>query len=255
MPIDRRRGDSVLIGPVHVLRRTRAAALGELGEALGSGHGVSVAFANTHLIYAALRDNRYAALLRTFYVLNDGIGVEALARLVDGRGFHDNLNGTDFVPALLAAAPPGTRLFLVGASRPVVVSLAEKWNEAFPHVRIVGFTDGYQGSEVVTVAAAIGAARPDLVLVAMGNPRQEKWINKCRALAPGPVYIGVGALFDYAAGAVARAPPLVRRARAEWLYRFYREPGRLWRRYTIEAVVVAANILGARLAQQRRSAP
>ena len=84
------------------------------------------------------------------------------------------------------------------------------------------------------IAAAIAASRAELVLCAMGNPRQEEIIAALAARGAGRVLIGVGALFDFLADAVPRAPPWVRRMRLEFLYRLAQEPRRLGRRYTVE---------------------
>jgi exopolysaccharide biosynthesis WecB/TagA/CpsF family protein len=90
-----------------------------------------------------------------------------------------------------------------------------------------GYVDPY------TVAERVRAARPDVLLVALGNPLQECWIDANLAQLDARVAIGVGALFDYLAGRVVRAPRWVRALRGEWLFRLLVEPRRLWRRYVL----------------------
>jgi beta-1,4-glucosyltransferase len=82
-------------------------------------------------------------------------------------------------------------------------------------------------------------ARPDLVLLGLGDPRQTRWFLDHREHLPPAVYAGIGALFDFHSGSVPRAPRALRLLRLEWLYRLAREPGRMWRRYTIDGLAFA----------------
>jgi exopolysaccharide biosynthesis WecB/TagA/CpsF family protein len=88
-------------------------------------------------------------------------------------------------------------------------------------------------SERKALVARINETEPDVLLVALGNPMQEAWIADRLPALRVKVAIGVGALFDYLAGAVPRAPVWIRRLGAEWVYRLLMEPWRLWRRYVI----------------------
>jgi len=182
----------------------------------------------------AHRDHAYAADLRRLVVLNDGLGMNIAARFALGRGFPDNLNGTDFVPALLRAVPAGTRVHLLGAHPEVVARAAEVLAQTHPTLSVVGARDGYFApEEVAAVLAEIDAARPDLLLVAMGNPRQERFMVEHAETIGAPVVIAVGALFDFLAERFPRAPHVVRRAGFEWAWRFAHEPRRLFERYTV----------------------
>ena len=90
------------------------------------------------------------------------------------------------------------------------------------------FRDG-----MVSWVAAIAATKPDILLVALGNPGQEYFIDRNFQALDCGVAIGVGALFDFLSGRVSRAPAAFRALRLEWVYRLGREPGRLWRRYLL----------------------
>jgi beta-1,4-glucosyltransferase len=93
-------------------------------------------------------------------------------------------------------------------------------------------------------------SRPDIVLVALGNPLQEEWIAANATAIGAPLILGVGAFFDFISGSIPRAPALMRRLRLEWLYRWGHEPGRLRRRYTVEMTRFSAEVLRqARLRQ------
>lgn len=226
----------IRLGPVSVAVRSGDEAIDQVLAALRTGRTAKFGFANTNMVSHAQRSPAYAAELADFTLYNDGIGLSVAAKIAAGRGFKANLNGTDFTPALLAACPPDTKLFLLGAKPDVVAKAAAVCAERFPQVSVVGFRDGYscQRQDQPGAAAAIEASGAQLVLVAMGNPLQERWIAAVAKPGPGPVWIGVGALFDFMAGNVPRAPEWMRQAKLEWAFRLVQEPGRLWRRYTIE---------------------
>jgi exopolysaccharide biosynthesis WecB/TagA/CpsF family protein len=191
-----------------------------------------VAFANANLLTELSARPGGAGLLEGFLVLNDGIAVDLASVALYRRWFPENLNGTDLIPALLAAAPRETRVFLHGAKPDVLAKTAALVAERFGCV-ICGAVDGFSHAAPETVVRQAAVTRPDIVLVALGNPLQEEWIAAHAALIDAPLAIGVGALFDFLTGAVPRAPMPMRQLRLEWLYRWAQEPGRLRRRYTI----------------------
>jgi len=100
---------------------------------------------------------------------------------------------------------------------------------------ICGTRDGYSGAiDEADAIEAVRAARADIVLVALGNPRQERWIAQKAVHVGAPLVMGVGALFDFLADIVPRAPLLIQRMRLEWLWRLAHEPWRLGKRYTVD---------------------
>jgi exopolysaccharide biosynthesis WecB/TagA/CpsF family protein len=191
-----------------------------------------VAFANANLLTTLSSKPGGARLLEGFVVLNDGIAVDLASLVLYRSWFPDNLNGTDLLPALLAVGPPGIRVFLYGAKPDVLAGTAALLAERYGCL-VCGAVDGFADALPEAVARQAWEARPDIVLVALGNPLQEEWIATHAATIAAPLAIGVGALFDFLAGAVPRAPVPMRRLRLEWLYRWAQEPGRLRRRYTI----------------------
>ncbi len=195
-----------------------------------------LAFLNANLAVTASRDKRTALALRDFVLMNDGIGVNIASRLLYGTGFRTNLNGTDFIPRYLDCSTHRLRLFLLGAHPEIAIRTSAVMERRWPQHHIVGFHDGYFSDlDEDKIAAQISAAKPDIVLVAMGNPRQELWAAR-HTPASAPISICVGALFDFLSGEVRRAPLWVRLMRSEWLFRLSLEPRRLWRRYTIESL-------------------
>lgn len=197
-------------------------------RAAGGTH--HLVLANAHTVNCAWADVQYRAVLRrAALVLRDGVGVELAARL-RRRPMRHNFVGTDFIPDLLARlAPPAVRVFLFGG-RPGVAEMAGAvLARRCAGVKVAATAHGYEADGAV--CERIRIARPDVLLVALGNPLQEHWIDRHASALGVPLAIGVGALFDFLAGRVPRAPAWMRRARAEWVFRLAVEPRRLWRRY------------------------
>ena len=229
------RQDSVAVGPLTIARIGAAAARARIYAAIDGGAALRVAFCNAHTAKLAFDDAAFAHILGRSWLLNDGIGIELAARVLDGAGFPENLNGTDFVPALLAQSPRSLRLYLLGAKPDVVAKASDVLRARDPQHAIVGLHDGFfADADLPHMASEITAAHADMVLCAMGDPRQHVVMEALVSHGVGGVLIGVGALFDFLAGAVPRAPPMVRQMRLEFLYRLSREPRRLGRRYTVE---------------------
>ena len=230
---------------VEILSATTAEAIAWLDEASAP---TFVAFANANLLNIAARDPALRDVLRRFVILNDGIGVDIAARMLDGRGFAENLNGTDFTPAFLADTAHARRIFLLGADADSVAEAAARLAERFPRHRIVGHHHGYlSDDDHEAIVDRIKLSGADTLLVAMGNPRQERWIARHGASTGCTLIFGVGALFDFLAGRVVRAPRLVRQARMEWLFRLAQEPRRLAERY-----LIGNGLFLYRVARQRR---
>jgi N-acetylglucosaminyldiphosphoundecaprenol N-acetyl-beta-D-mannosaminyltransferase len=157
------------------------------------------------------------------------------------NAFGHNLTHRVYGPDLMAkycerSARTGARMFLYGGrNQGTLVQLALNLRRRFPGVQIVG---GYappfrtlSEEEVDAVVTEINHARPDVVWVGIGVPKQEKWMAALRDRLDAPVLVGVGAAFDFHAGLVPQAPSWMQSAGLEWLYRLSKEPRRLWRRY------------------------
>lgn len=236
------------VGPLDVPDLGRVEALATVERALRGGPPVRIAFCNANMMLMALTRPRFAEMLRGFLVLNDGIGMDLCSRLFTGRPFRDNLNGTDFTPDVLRLGGPGLRVYLLGGAPGTAEAAAARLASQYPAHRIVGARDGFfRDDEAADVAEAVARAEPDLLLVGMGNPRQEEFIAAAGARLPVPVVMAVGAFLDFTAGNVVRAPAVVRAVRAEWLFRLAQEPRRLGRRYTLDLVAFLWRILLLRM--------
>lgn len=209
---------------------------------LRSHDSTRVAFLNAHLSNLCSTNSELRGCLDQFLVLNDGIGVDIARRVLHGQPFSENLNGTDFVTNYLDRTVHDLRIYLLGARSEVVAEAGRFIGQRWHRHTIVGLHHGFlteadQGS----LSAAIVAAKPDLILVGMGNPIQERWIA---AHVPGLCdnAMAVGAWFDFLAGAVPRAPAWIRRANLEWIFRLCMEPRRLAQRYLVGNAVFLARL-------------
>ncbi|WP_253762975.1 WecB/TagA/CpsF family glycosyltransferase [Ruegeria sp. HKCCD4884] len=206
---------------------------GQVISKLLDGTHRTVFFLNAHCANIRARNHTYrAALARADMILPDGIGVEVAAKL-QGVQLAENLNGTDFVPKLLKrAARLGQSVYLLGGRPGTAQAAAARLQHMIPDLAVAGTRDGFE--EAVRVDEAIddiNQSGADILLVAMGVPLQELWITRNRHRLDPRIVLGVGALFDFLAGNVRRAPRIVRHARMEWAWRLAMEPRRMARRY------------------------
>lgn len=235
---------STLLFGIPFPRLTWPAALDDLVDGLGTRR--AVAFPDMSTLNIARQRPGFAALLRDrFTTFNDGAGLALAARL-RRQPLPANLNGTELIPALLDRAEAGTRVFLLGARPEVVTRARDVLAERYPDADFVGVHDGYFGAEdEPSVIDAIAAARPDIVLVAMGHPRQVEVIARHLddARLPRTNWFAVGGLLDYYGGTLERAPAWMIRARLEWLHLMIANPTKI-RRYVIgiPRFVVAAAV-------------
>jgi exopolysaccharide biosynthesis WecB/TagA/CpsF family protein len=222
------------IGGIGIAVVSRAAAIGELNEAIVEGGHVKLAFCNANLVNVAADDAALKRSLGTFLVLADGIGVDIGSWVLYASAFPDNLNGTDFFPAFFGSQQRPLHIALLGGRPGVPDRAAEQLARRYPLHRFTVVSHGYYAPEdEERLLDGLKADRPDLLLVALGNPLQERFIAARLGPQHCAVAAGVGALFDFFAGEVQRAPEAFRRIRLEWVYRLWLEPRRLWRRYVL----------------------
>ena len=215
-----------------LLDTDRAGAISHLLDRRGRQ---TAAFVNAHCINVAARDRRYRRALRAATtLLPDGSGISLAAKL-RGRRLTENLNGTDLCrPLCHEAARRGLSVYLLGARPGVAEAAAARLVSAIPELRIAGTRDGFfEDVDSHEVINAINASGADIVMVAMGVPLQDVWIYRHRNRIDARLVMGVGALFDFEAGMVPRAPKVLRRTGLEWGWRLAVEPRRMFGRYVI----------------------
>jgi N-acetylglucosaminyldiphosphoundecaprenol N-acetyl-beta-D-mannosaminyltransferase len=196
-----------------------------------------VCVCNVHAVMASEEDPELrAALLASSTNVPDG---QPLVWAINALG--NSLAGRVYGPELMwracnHAARTGLRFYLYGGrNQGALVQLALNLRQSHPGVKIVG---GYSPphrplseEEQAAVIDEINRARPDVVWVGIGVPKQEKWMAQMRPRLEAPLLIGVGAAFDFHAGLVPQAPFWLQEAGLEWAYRLVHEPRRLWKRY------------------------
>jgi exopolysaccharide biosynthesis WecB/TagA/CpsF family protein len=222
------------IGGIGIAVMEREAAIAEVTDAVLTGGHMKLAFCNANLVNVAAGNAALQRSLSTFLVLADGIGVDLGSWMLYGKAFPANLNGTDFFPTLFARSERPMRVALLGGRPGVADRAVANLAQRYPAHRFSVVSHGYfTADEEIVLLGKLKVERPDLLLVAMGNPLQERFIADKLGPQHGSVAAAVGALFDFFADEVPRAPELMRRIRLEWIYRLWLEPRRLWRRYVL----------------------
>lgn len=195
-----------------------------------------VVTANVDFLVQAHRDVELRRiLLEADLMLCDGTPLLWASRWL-GNPLPERVAGSDLAPALLrSAAEKGHRVFLLGAAEGVAAAAAERIGAQYPKLKVVGhYAPPFSAlleMDHAEIVRRVQAAKPDLLLVSFGCPKQEKWIAMHHRSLGVPVAIGVGATLDFLAGRIPRAPDWMRRTGTEWLYRLALEPKRLYRRY------------------------
>lgn len=204
----------------------------------------TISFLNAHNANLMLRDSGYRDALSRHLVLPDGVGVDFASFAMHGTMFPANLNGTDFVPALMTYITTPKRVGLVGARPEILERARAGFAEHAPWHEFIAIQDGFfKDEDSNAVADEIARHKVDILLVAMGTPKQEKWIDRHIGPEHARLVFSVGALFDFMAGEFSRAPEKARSLRVEWLHRFRLEPRRLWKRYFVGGPIFAARVV------------
>jgi len=200
-----------------------------------------VATVNTDFLVKAAGDPKLLRLLQSVDLATpDGMPLLWATRLL-GSPLKERVAGADLVPAIAErAARSGYSIYFLGAGPGVAQKAAQILQEKYPGLKVAGvnspaFTPVRDMDP--SVLEEIRTAQPDILLVALGNPKQEKWIELHRHTVRAPVMMGVGGSLDLIAGNLKRAPVWMQKTGLEWLFRLLQEPRRLWRRYGIDLIV------------------
>lgn len=226
----------VAILGVAVDNLTMEEVLDAVEASIAEGGFHQIATANVDFLMKSIHDEElYETLANCDLVLADGAPLVWASRLL-GAGLKERVAGADLVPQLARlSAERGYRLFLLGAEEESSAGAAAWMEQNYPGVCIVGrYCPKHMPLEEMDheeILRRIEAAQPDILLVAFGNPKQEKWLAMHRYRLEVPVCIGVGGSFDFLSGRVSRAPAWMQESGMEWFYRMIQEPSRLARRY------------------------
>ncbi len=204
---------------------------------------------NPEFILAAEKDADFRQVLNSAdLVIPDGIGVVYSAKIL-GTPLKERVPGIEFAADMLAQLDQmGGRLYLLGAKPGVAQEAGRRILERHPNIVLCGTHDGYFKDEEA-VLLEVAAARPDLLFVCLGAPKQEKWMARWGRHTGARLAIGLGGALDVFAGNVERAPESWRKLGLEWAYRLKKEPQRAGRMAKLPLVLVKS--AGARLRGRR----
>ena len=197
----------------------------------GTARMKTLQLVNAHTLNIAWSDPEYKRVLQSAdCCINDGSGYR-LASKMRGVVTKYNFNGTDLLPRLFSEAHREVRVFFYGASEESNELAAKKLCDKYPNVVCAGRVNGFVDVETEAVPMIRDAA-PDVLLVALGQPRQEQFLDQYRDL-PVRVAVPCGGLFDFVSETKSRAPHIMRKTGTEWLYRLLIEPKRMFVRYVV----------------------
>ncbi|MFC5861887.1 WecB/TagA/CpsF family glycosyltransferase [Acidicapsa dinghuensis] len=228
-------------------------AVERIEQLILSGGSHQVATANLDFWGNSLGDvDLHRILAGCSLVVADGMPLVWISRLL-GKPLKERVSGVDLVPMLAElSARKGYGIYLLGGRPDVAARASETLKQMYPGVNIVGHhappVADLERMDHGDTLERIRAAKPDILLVAFGNPKQEKWIRMHSRRLGVPVSIGIGGSMDILIGAVKRAPSWMRRSGLEWLGRTIQEPGRLMPRYARNFGGLAVRLPGALLA-------
>lgn len=216
---------------VNVNSLTMAQAVEAVQQFIAEKKVALVATANAEMLMRSTQDEELKDILnQADLVVPDGAGtVWAAGHL--GAPMPERVAGFDLAQELMREAPArGDRIYFFGSAPGVADKAKAKAEELYPGIQVVGTRNGFfTEADEPGIIAEIKAARPDILLAALGVPKQEKWLKKHMQELQVPVSIGVGGTLDVMAGVMERAPLWMQKAKLEWLFRGLKQPSRAGR--------------------------
>lgn len=197
---------------------------------------------NGEILLNAVKDREFGDLLNEAQlVIPDGIGV-VIASKFYGTPLKERVTGVDLTNRILAiAAGKGSKVYILGAAKEVVTAAADKIKEQYEGINIVGIRDGYFSEDEETeIIEDINIKEADILLVALGVPKQEFFIYNHRNELKVKLAISIGGSLDVISGRLKRAPEFYQRMGLEWLYRLIQEPSRLKRIMALPKFILLA---------------
>lgn len=210
----------------------------QVGRSTGKTHQITTV--NADFVVKAMKDPELRYLLQEADMSTaDGMPLVWGSRLL-GVNLEDRVAGADMVPALAErAAKNGRSIYFLGAAPGIAAQAANMLQDQNPGLKVAGVKSPPYTSVIDMdhgIIDEIKAADPDVLLVAFGNPKQEKWIGMYGRELGVPVMIGIGGTLDFITGNTKRAPEWMQQAGLEWVHRLASEPRRLWKRYAVDLV-------------------
>lgn len=216
-------------------------------EAVRSGQMLRVVNANAHCMTLAQKETWLRRLFdQAEIAFCDGAGVQLASKFLTGKSLH-RTTPPEWIGSVLEQLGPEASVFWLGGEEDVVQKGAQAFSERYG-CRTAGWRNGFfdaspDSADSHALIAEIRRVQPNMILLNMGMPRQERWLWDNADRLPSMVAITAGALVDHAAGRVSRPPRWVADLGLEWLVRLSREPRRLWRRYMLGLPVFGLYVL------------
>jgi len=203
----------------------------------GKYEHISIGYANQYTITLTSNSENLKEIFTKFsFIFPDGIGVHTAVRFLklNGVGYGCIQNATDLNYKILEFTHyHSKKMFVLGSTQMSMEKFIENIRKSFPGIQIVGYHDGYNDINSLDLIEQINNSKADILIVGMGQPKQELWYNHHREQISIPVTVMVGGFIDFFSGYKKRAPKIFRLAGLEWLFRLLQEPQRLWKRYLL----------------------
>lgn len=215
---------------LHFTKKNFNDMIGIISERIHEHKKSFIVTANPEIVMHSLEDEEYRQVLdKADYIVPDGIGIIIASKIV-GSPLKERVTGYDLMISLLQKADKdGLSIFLLGGQEEINDEAANNIRNTYSNVKIVGQQHGFFDLNDPQMAEKIEQLSPDIIFVALGFPRQEKWIGQHYSTFTKGIFIGVGGSIDVLSGRVKRAPVIWQKMKVEWLYRLIKQPSR-WRR-------------------------
>lgn len=201
-------------------------------EKINKNEGLHIVTINPEIIEFANRNKDFSEILNSAdFVIPDGVGIKIALKL---KGIQqEQIPGIEFAKETIKICQKNNKkIALIGAKEEIIRKAKNNLMEEHPNINICYSQNGYfTKDEEKEIIKQLVSTEPNLILVALGAPKQDFFIQECKKTYPNAIYIGVGGSFDVWAGTVERAPESFRKIGCEWLYRTIKQPERLKRIY------------------------
>ncbi len=232
--------ERVNVGGIGIDNVSMAEALKAIEELVAARKPCYVTSPNVDILIRYRRDREFARYYdEDALCLADGVPIMWAANFL-GTPLKEKISGSDLVPKVCELANrKGYKIFFMGGRPGAADAAKAKLLETLKDIKIVGtyappFGFERDAVELQKIADMVKAAKPDILFVGLGAPKQELWIKRYHEELGVPVSMGVGVTFEFIAGIVKRAPVWMQKVGLEWFWRLCMEPGRLWKRYLID---------------------
>lgn len=227
----------LLLGRIQIDVHSQKEAIQAIDALIRSGKGGNVFTPNVdHVVLAETNKNFAEAYSRAALSLADGLPIVWASKILN-LSLTERVAGADLlVPLLHFAWERDLSVLFLGSKLDILHDVATAIENRCPRIKVVGMmspvvSDNPTADEVDAIMVPIQELAPDLIIVALGAPKQELFMDRARTYLPKTVMCGFGAALDFFAGRITRAPKWMQMIGLEWLYRLYKEPKRLWKRY------------------------